>query len=142
MDREPGTFSRFPTEIHRLIFEHCYDDDLKSVIFLGVTNRYFWSIAREYVVWDSMQSLGVWAGQQLITVGDYLREDRDNLLKRRPEDEDDEMDQDEIDELPVEDRSVSLYDRIDSSFEPEEPRAMTRFSGRDATILDALVHDS
>ncbi|KAG6122424.1 hypothetical protein E4U14_007250 [Claviceps sp. LM454 group G7] len=151
IDREPGTFSRFPTEIHRLIFEHCYDDDLESVILLGVTNRYFWSIAREYVVRDFMKSLGVWAGQQLITVGDYLNiddyppglfateEDRENLLKRRPEDEAYEMDQDEIDQLPVEHRTVSLYDRIQSSFETEEPRAP--FGDRDSTILSALLQD-
>ncbi|KAG6191473.1 hypothetical protein E4U36_008135 [Claviceps purpurea] len=152
MDGKPGSLSRFPTEIHRLIFEYCYDDDLESVIFLGATNRYFWSIAREYVVRDFMQSLGVWAGQQLITVGDYLKvgdyppglfateEDKENLLKRRPED-DDEMDQDEIDQLPVEHRTISLYDRIDCSFEIEAPEAMPRLGDQKSIILGALVED-
>ncbi|KAG6122293.1 hypothetical protein E4U13_002706 [Claviceps humidiphila] len=144
MDREPGSFSRLPTEIHRLIFEQCYDDNMKSVIFLGVTNRYFWSIAREYVVRDFMKSLGVWAGQQLITVGDYLNiddyppdlfateEDKENLLGRRPENE--------VDQLPVGQRRVDLY-AIVCSFRREVPGAMTRFCDGDSTILSALLRD-
>ncbi|KAG6193070.1 hypothetical protein E4U27_000935 [Claviceps purpurea] len=149
MDSEPGNFSRFPTEIHRLIFERCYDDDLKSVIFLGVTNRYFWSIAREYVVRDFMQSLGVWAGQQLITVGDYLdiddyppglfatEEDKENLLKGRKEYK---GSQDDVDQLPVGQRRVDLY-AIVCDFGSEVPRAMTRLLDRDSTILGALAQD-
>ncbi|KAG6301126.1 hypothetical protein E4U09_005818 [Claviceps aff. purpurea] len=150
MDRKPGSFSRFPTEIHHLIFEHCYDDDLKSVIFLGVTNQYFWSIAREYVVRDFMQSLGAWAGQQLITVGDYnevddyppglfaTEEDKKNLLKRRPEDDDSE---DEEYNLPVEQQTLTLYERIRRGF-TELPNAETRFVARSYLILDALAQDS
>ncbi|GAB0134137.1 hypothetical protein EsDP_00002520 [Epichloe bromicola] len=145
IDRKPGSFPWFPTEIHRLIFEHCYDDDLESVIILGVTNRYFWSIAREYVVRDFMQSLGVWAGQQLITVGDYVEvddyppglfateEEKENLLKRRPEDE--------VDQLPEGQRPVTLYDRIVNSFETEVLEAITRFGDRDYFILGALRED-
>ncbi|KAG5975024.1 hypothetical protein E4U56_003991 [Claviceps arundinis] len=149
MDREPGSFSRFPTEIHRLIFEQCYDDNMKSVIFLGGTNRYFWSIAKEYVVRDFMKFLGVWAGQQLITVGDYLdiddyppdlfatEKDKENLLKRRPEDEKYE---DEVDKLQGGQRTVHLCDRI-VTFENEYPEAMSRFGDQDSTILATLVQD-
>ncbi|KAG6189342.1 hypothetical protein E4U48_003019 [Claviceps purpurea] len=150
MDRKPGSFSSFPTEIHHLIFEHCYDDDLKSVIFLGVTNQYFWSIAREYVVRNFMQSLGAWAGQQLITVGDdnevddyppglfATEEDKENLLKRRPEDDESE---DEEDQLPVEQQTLTLYERIRRGF-TELPNAETRFVDRSYSILDALAQDS
>ncbi|KAG6051217.1 hypothetical protein E4U17_006261 [Claviceps sp. LM77 group G4] len=149
MDRKPGSFCRFPTEIHRLIFDHCYDDNLKSVIFLGVTNQYFWSIAREYIVRDVMQHLGVWAGQQLITVGDCnevddyppglfaTEEDKENLLKRRPEDEESE---DEVDQPPVGQRPLTLYDRIRISF--TEPPNATRAIDRDDSILKALDEDS
>ncbi|KAG6037098.1 hypothetical protein E4U40_006875 [Claviceps sp. LM458 group G5] len=139
MDRKPGSFCRFPTEIHRLIFEHCYDDNLNSVIFLGVTNQYFWSIAREYI--------------QLITVGDYNKvddyppglfateEDKENLLKRRPEDEEseDEGSEDEVDQLSVEQRPLTLYHRIRRSF-TELPR-VTRAVDRDFSILDAIYQD-
>ncbi|KAG6064934.1 hypothetical protein E4U16_002909 [Claviceps sp. LM84 group G4] len=134
MDRKLGSFCRCPTEIHRLIFEHCYDDDLESVIFLGVTNRYFWSIAREYFVRDLMQPLGVWAGQQLITVGDFVEvddyppglfateEDKENLLERRPEDE---LPEDKY----FQPEPVTLYERIRRSFKTEIPEARTRFRG-------------
>ncbi|KAG5996198.1 hypothetical protein E4U52_007138 [Claviceps spartinae] len=138
MDRKPGSFSRFPTEIHRLIFEQCYDDDLKSVIFLGATSQYFWSIAREYVVRYIMQSLGVLAGQQLITVGDYVEvddhppglfateEDKETLLARRPEDEEAEDEESEI----------------RRSFVTERPEAKTRLRDRKLySILDALRQD-
>ncbi|KAG6119657.1 hypothetical protein E4U13_007441 [Claviceps humidiphila] len=154
MDRKPGSFSRFPTEIHRLIFEQCYDDDLKSVIFLGATSQYFWSIAREYVVRDFMQSLGAWAGQQLITVGDYVKvddhppglfateEDKENLLKRRPED--DEVSEDEFYQLSAEQQTLTLYERIDRSF-TELPRSRasyrTSIVDRDYSILDVLARD-
>ncbi|KAG6213471.1 hypothetical protein E4U50_001224 [Claviceps purpurea] len=154
MDRKPGSFSRFPTEIHRLIFEHCYDDDLKSVVFLGVTNQYFWSIAREYVVRDFTQTFGVWAGQQLITVGDYVKvddyppglfateEDKENLLKRRPEDEEseDEGSEDEVYQLPVEQQTLTLYERISRSF-TRLPDARSTSFDRDYSILDALAQD-
>ncbi|KAG6153407.1 hypothetical protein E4U35_003920 [Claviceps purpurea] len=157
MDRKPGSFSRFPTEIHRLIFEHCYDDDLKSVVFLGVTNQYFWSIAREYVVRDFTQTFGVWAGQQLITVGDYVKvddyppglfateEDKENLLKRRPEDEEseDEGSEDEVYQLPVEQQTLTLYERISRSFTRLPDARSTSFDreSRDYSILDALAQD-
>ncbi|KAG6057492.1 hypothetical protein E4U32_005100 [Claviceps aff. humidiphila group G2b] len=110
----------------------------------GVTNRYFWSIAREYVVRNFMKSLGVWAGQQLITVGDYLNiddyppdlfateEDKENLLGRRPENE--------VDQLPVGQRRVDLY-AIVCSFRREVPGAMTRFCDGDSTILSGLLRD-
>lgn len=145
IDRKPGSFRRFPTEIHRLIFEHCYDDDLESVIPLGVTNRYFWSIAREYVVRYFMQFLGVWAGQQLITVGDYVNvddyppglfateEEKENLFKRRPEDD--------VDQPTVGQQPVTLYDRIVNSFEPEAPEAITGSGGWDYFISGALRED-
>ncbi|KAG6067149.1 hypothetical protein E4U32_004525 [Claviceps aff. humidiphila group G2b] len=156
IDRKPGSFSQFPTEIHRLIFEQCYDDDLKSVIFLGATSQYFWSIAREYVVRDFMESLGVWAGQQLITVGDYVKvddhppglfateEDKENLLKRRPEDDElgDEESEDEFYQLSEDQQTLTLYERIDRSF-TELPRARYRASDVDGyySILDALAQD-
>ncbi|KAG6089610.1 hypothetical protein E4U15_002104 [Claviceps sp. LM218 group G6] len=154
MDRKPGSFSRFPTEIHRLIFEQCYDDDLKSVIFLGATSQYFWSIAREYVVRDFMQSLGVWAGQQLITVGDYVEvddhppglfateEDKETLLERRPEDEEAEDEDSEFNQLPVVQQAVTLYLRISRSFETELPEAITGLRDRKLySILGALRQD-
>ncbi|KAG6052326.1 hypothetical protein E4U39_000051 [Claviceps sp. Clav50 group G5] len=144
----------------------------------GVTNRYFWSIAREYIVRDFMQSLGVWAGQQLITVGDYNKvddyppglfateENKENLLKRRPEDEEsedeesedeesedeesedeesedeeseDEGSEDEVDQLSVEQRPLTLYHRIRRSF-TELPR-VTRAVDRDFSILDAIYQN-
>ncbi|KAG5959227.1 hypothetical protein E4U57_000837 [Claviceps arundinis] len=152
MDREPGSFSQFPTEIHRLIFEQCYDDGLRSVIFLGATSQYFWSIAREYVLRDFMQPLGVWAGQQLITVGDYVEvddyppglfateEDKEALLKRRPEDDDESVN--EFYELPAEQQTLTLYERIYRSF-TELPRASHIFSivDRYYSILDDLDQD-
>ncbi|KAG6106512.1 hypothetical protein E4U31_000782 [Claviceps sp. LM219 group G6] len=154
MDRKPGSFCRFPTEIHRLIFEQCYDDDLKSVIFLGATSQYFWSIAREYVVRDFMQSLGVWAGQQLITVGDYVEvddhppglfateEDKETLLERRPEDEEAEDEDSEFNQLPVVQQAVTLYLRISRSFETELPEAITGLRDRKLySILGALRQD-
>ncbi|QPG95498.1 hypothetical protein C2857_000970 [Epichloe festucae Fl1] len=136
IDRKSGSFPRFPTEIHCLIFEHCYDDDLASVVSLGVTNRYFWSVARDYIVRDFTQCLGVWAGQQLITVGDYVQlddyppglfateEEKENLLKSRSEDDD-------VDESLGEQRSVTLYDRIVNSFETQDPEAISRSRGWD-----------
>ncbi|KAG6063894.1 hypothetical protein E4U32_000785 [Claviceps aff. humidiphila group G2b] len=154
IDRKPGSFSQFPTEIHRLIFEQCFDDDLKSAIFLGATSQYFWSIAREYVVRDFKQSLGSWAGQQLITVGDYVKvddlppglfateEDKENLLKRRPEDDesDDEESENEFYQLPEEQQTLTLYERIDRSF-TELPEARYRFFDRYCSIVYALAHD-
>ncbi|KAG5945670.1 hypothetical protein E4U60_005040 [Claviceps pazoutovae] len=110
----------------------------------GVTNRYFWSIARKYVVRDFMRSFGVWAGQQLITVGDYLNiddyppdlfateEDKEILLRRRPENG--------VDQLPVGQRRVDLY-AIVCKFKREVPRAMVRLLDRDSTILGALAQD-
>ncbi|KAG6115249.1 hypothetical protein E4U13_002914, partial [Claviceps humidiphila] len=123
----------------------------------GVTNQYFWSIAREYVVRDFMQSLGVWAGQQLITVGDYVKvddhppglfateEDKETLLKRRPEDDeaDDEESEDELYRLPEEQQTLTLYDRVRRSF-TELPRARYRTSDFDGyySILGALAQDT
>ncbi|KAG6041181.1 hypothetical protein E4U39_006689 [Claviceps sp. Clav50 group G5] len=130
--------------------------------FDRLTNQYFWSIAREYVVRYLMQSrsLGVWADQKLITVGDYVKvddyppglfatqEDKENLLKRRPEDEDSEYEDSEyedseyeVDQLPVEQQTLTLYDRIKRSF-TELPESTIRFDCRDYSVLDALAHPS
>ncbi|KAG5925158.1 hypothetical protein E4U61_002272 [Claviceps capensis] len=110
----------------------------------GVTNRYFWSIARKYVARDFMRSLGVWAGQQLITVGDYLdiddyppglfatEEDKEILLRTRTENG--------VDQLPVGQRRVDLY-AIVCKFKREVPRAMVRLLDRDSTILSTLAQD-
>ncbi len=51
-----------------MIFERL---DVKDVIALGLTNAYFWSIAKGYLTLFQKSFLGSWAGTNLICVGDY-----------------------------------------------------------------------
>lgn len=47
--------------------------DIKSVVFLGLTSRYFWGLARPRIIRFYESYLGRWAGTNLICVGDYAQ---------------------------------------------------------------------
>ncbi|KAG5982392.1 hypothetical protein E4U55_001986 [Claviceps digitariae] len=119
--------SKLPVELHILIFDYCVDEDLAGVIALGLTNQYFWSIARTYVMKHVMANLGAWAGQQLIAVGDSVRVDdhppdlfatkkaEHDLLSRRQDDYIGGA------QSPTDGGDkVTLYDRIVKNFRHEQ----------------------
>ncbi|KIM96930.1 hypothetical protein OIDMADRAFT_169714 [Oidiodendron maius Zn] len=72
---------RLPVEAHYLIFESL---DLVSMLYLGLTNQYFWNLFKEFFpqfIKRSVTScLGAWAGTNVIVVGDYADDLPDGLL--------------------------------------------------------------
>jgi hypothetical protein len=62
------TFSSIPTEVHRLIFS--YAEFIEDVICLSLTSRYFWSIGQEYIHDHYASFLGLWAGENIVCVGE------------------------------------------------------------------------
>ncbi|KAK3365123.1 hypothetical protein B0T24DRAFT_670531 [Lasiosphaeria ovina] len=67
----PVTFSTLPPEVHRLIFTciECIED----VFRLGLANRYFWSIGRECMHDYFTSSLGGWANENIVCVGEDVK---------------------------------------------------------------------
>ncbi|UKZ74034.1 hypothetical protein TrVFT333_001688 [Trichoderma virens FT-333] len=65
-----ATFSNLPTELHRQIFD-CMEY-LDDVVCLGLTSRYFWDIARDYLHAYYASCLGQWAGVQIVFVGENV----------------------------------------------------------------------
>lgn len=63
-----ATFSGLPTELHRLIFSHI--KPIPDIVCLGLTNRYFWAIGREFVHDYYTSFLGGWAGHNIVCVGE------------------------------------------------------------------------
>ena len=82
-------FSSLETELHDLIFEEL---EIKDVLSLSLTNRYFWSIGRRHIQTYFMSFLGPWAGESIICVGDYV-EARDHPPGLFTEDERSELQQ-------------------------------------------------
>jgi hypothetical protein len=62
-------FSSLETELHDLIFEEL---EIKDVLSLSLTNRYFWSVGRRHIQTYFMSFLGPWTGESIICVGDYV----------------------------------------------------------------------
>ena len=62
-------FSSLETELHDLIFEEL---EIKDVLSLSLTNRYFWSVGRRHIQTYFMSFLGPWTGESMICVGEYL----------------------------------------------------------------------
>jgi hypothetical protein len=63
-------FSSIPVEMHRLIFS-CIEF-IEDVICLSVTSKYFWSIGREYIHDHYASFLGLWAGENIVCVGEEV----------------------------------------------------------------------
>jgi hypothetical protein len=63
-------FSSLETELHDLIFEEL---EIKDVLSLSLTNRYFWSVGRRHIQKYFMSFLGPWTGESIICVGDYVK---------------------------------------------------------------------
>ncbi|KAJ9133161.1 F-box domain containing protein [Pleurostoma richardsiae] len=80
-----------PVEVHRHIFTHI--EFIEDVIALGLTSRHFWAIAREHVYDYYTSFLGLWAGENIVCVGEdvipgdfppglFSAEERDELCKK------------------------------------------------------------
>ncbi|KAF2185514.1 hypothetical protein K469DRAFT_576005 [Zopfia rhizophila CBS 207.26] len=52
-------------ELHNLVFN---DLDIKDVLNLSLTNRYFWSIGRKHIQTYFMLFLGPWADENIICI--------------------------------------------------------------------------
>ncbi|KAK4142555.1 uncharacterized protein C8A04DRAFT_29832 [Dichotomopilus funicola] len=69
--RATATFCGLPTELHRLVFSHI--KPIPDLICLGLTNRYFWAIGREFVHDYYTSFFGTWAGQNIVCVGEDVK---------------------------------------------------------------------
>ncbi|KAL7894799.1 hypothetical protein HDV64DRAFT_258513 [Trichoderma sp. TUCIM 5745] len=126
------TIFDLPAEVHHLIFDSC--DFIEDIICLGLTTRYFWAFAREYLHDYYTPFLGRWAGENIVCVGDYVErgdfppglfsvEEANDLRQKtfeEPFDEDDDDDDDDYDLPPV--------------FHPKEPFTLYHFTS--PTISD------
>jgi hypothetical protein len=63
-------FPSIPVEVHRLIFS--YIEFIDDVICLSLTSEYFWSIGREYIHDHYASLLGLWAGENIVCVGEEI----------------------------------------------------------------------
>jgi len=65
------TIFTLPIELHRCIFSHI--EFIEDVVCLGLTSRYFWSVAQEHVHDYYASLLGQWAGTNIVCVGEHVR---------------------------------------------------------------------
>ena len=63
-------FSNLETELHDLIFEEL---EIKDILSLSLTNRYFWGVGRRHIQTYFMSFLGPRTGERIICVGDYVK---------------------------------------------------------------------
>ncbi|KAK3316865.1 hypothetical protein B0H66DRAFT_626436 [Apodospora peruviana] len=64
----PFNFLDLPLDLQREVFEQL--DDLSDIICLATTNAYMWSIGQEYAHAFFASTLGAWAGEPIVCVGD------------------------------------------------------------------------
>ncbi|KAL7925978.1 hypothetical protein ACQKWADRAFT_281440 [Trichoderma austrokoningii] len=71
---DPGhsaTIVDLPPELHQLIFSHI--EYIEDIICLGLTSRFFWTLAQEHIHDYFASFLGKWAGESIVCVGEYVR---------------------------------------------------------------------
>lgn len=70
--RRCTSFMTLPTEIQELVFDLLGNDDIEDVVCLGMTNSYFWPMARKRLHMHLLSFLGCWAGENIVCPGEYL----------------------------------------------------------------------
>ncbi|KAI1182174.1 hypothetical protein F5B17DRAFT_421741 [Nemania serpens] len=71
--RDALTLSVLPPEIQYLIFDHI--ELIEDVVCFGLTNQYFWTLARGYLDDYYRSFLGTWSGKNFVCVGEKVKPD-------------------------------------------------------------------